>query len=503
RLRVGRLRACTTAATSSTSNIDATITRRTQYQDRQDPGDDLTATAPRTIAMLSTLFLLLYATRETVHALTAEISPTVSYLLDKGCANDTEIIDHLLFESALYYNKHKLPSPQVDVRIEMWVQEVSSVSELTQDFEIDLYMNEYWTDPGLAYDILNPCQGNLSFDWAVMQNIWTPNTCFINSKKAQLHSSPFTNVFLMVFPNGSVWSNWRIKSTGPCVMDLTKFPMDSIECSLTFESFNYNKDEVFMRWGDPPLTIFKPIELPDFTMTNFSTSNKFQLYAAGYWSELNVNFLFRRRSGWYLLQGYIPTYMTVFISWIPFYLGPKAIPARTMIGVNALLALTFQFGNIIRNLPRVSYIKAIDVWIFFSPPLYSSTSFSTPLQLFITSTPPPPPNFHSFPFSGICFVFASLFELATIGFLMRNEGKPATKSTTRITKNSARWQQPSICKNDNQRKSKNILYCERLDNTSRLMFPENSLIFKITVVFTFYNFIYWFVYMKQAWDQAP
>uniref|UniRef100_A0A8R1INT3 Uncharacterized protein n=1 Tax=Caenorhabditis japonica TaxID=281687 RepID=A0A8R1INT3_CAEJA len=87
-----------------------------------------------------------------------------------------------------------------------------------------------------------------------------------------------------------------------------------------------------MRWGDPPLTIFKPIELPDFTMTNFSTSNKFQLYAAGYWSELNVNFLFRRRSGWYLLQGYIPTYMTVFISWIPFYLGPKAIPARTMIG---------------------------------------------------------------------------------------------------------------------------------------------------------------------------
>lgn len=22
----------------------------------------------------------------------------------------------------------------------------------------DLYMNEYWTDPGLAYDILNPCQ---------------------------------------------------------------------------------------------------------------------------------------------------------------------------------------------------------------------------------------------------------------------------------------------------------------------------------------------------------
>lgn len=54
----------------------------------------------------------------------------------RACANDTEIIDHLLLDTALHYNKHKLPSNPVDVRIEMWVQEVTSVSELTQDFEI-------------------------------------------------------------------------------------------------------------------------------------------------------------------------------------------------------------------------------------------------------------------------------------------------------------------------------------------------------------------------------
>lgn len=52
------------------------------------------------------------------------------------CANDTEIIDHLLFDKALTYNKHKLPAAPVNVRIEMWVQEVTSVSEMTQDFEI-------------------------------------------------------------------------------------------------------------------------------------------------------------------------------------------------------------------------------------------------------------------------------------------------------------------------------------------------------------------------------
>lgn len=39
------------------------------------------------------------------------------------------------------------------------------------------------------------------------------------------------------------------------------------------------------------------------------------------------------------MQAYVPTYITTFISWISFSLGAKAIPARTMLGVNALLVI--------------------------------------------------------------------------------------------------------------------------------------------------------------------
>lgn len=60
-----------------------------------------------------------------------------SFALAVGyCANDTEVIDHLLYDTALNYNRHKLPNNPVEVRIELWIQEVTSVSELTQDFEI-------------------------------------------------------------------------------------------------------------------------------------------------------------------------------------------------------------------------------------------------------------------------------------------------------------------------------------------------------------------------------
>lgn len=76
------------------------------------------------------------------------------------------------------------------MRIELWTQEVTSVSELTQDFEIgwhlaipflgqnlefpfsDLYVNEFWEDPALSYDYLRPCKGNLSFDHTFLKTIW-------------------------------------------------------------------------------------------------------------------------------------------------------------------------------------------------------------------------------------------------------------------------------------------------------------------------------------------
>lgn len=54
------------------------------------------------------------------------------------------------------------------------------------------------------------------------------------------------------------------------------------------------------------------------------------------------------------MQAYVPTYLVILVSWVSFSLGSRAIPARTMLGVNALLAIIFQFGNIMRNLPRVS-----------------------------------------------------------------------------------------------------------------------------------------------------
>uniref|UniRef100_A0AC35TL39 Neur_chan_LBD domain-containing protein n=1 Tax=Rhabditophanes sp. KR3021 TaxID=114890 RepID=A0AC35TL39_9BILA len=240
----------------------------------------------------------------------SDVSDMIEVIDSDACTTDKIIIERLLAN----YKNFKTPSEiGVNVSIEVWVQEVNSINELTSDFELDLYITAYL--------------------------------------------SVYLFVLSKIYQNGKIWVNYRMKVTGPCVMRFEKFPMDSHKCSLTLLSFNYNKDQVYMTWVDspdtPPISLLKEkIELPDFGLTNFSTSIKEVMYPAGQWNELTMEFQFDRRFEWYILQAYSPTVLIIFVSWIGFALGKGAIPARTMLQVNSLLALTFQLGNIMKNLPR-------------------------------------------------------------------------------------------------------------------------------------------------------
>ena len=84
---------------------------------------------------------------------------------------------------------------------------------------------------------------------------------------------------------------------------------------------------------------------------------------AGNHSGLVVRFTLSRNIGYYLVQMYIPSILVVMLSWISFWLNVNAVPGRISLGVLTVLTMTTQSSGVNASLPRVSYTKAIDIWM--------------------------------------------------------------------------------------------------------------------------------------------
>ncbi|KFM82920.1 Glycine receptor subunit alpha-2, partial [Stegodyphus mimosarum] len=56
--------------------------------------------------------------------------------------------------------------------------------------------------------------------------------------------------------------------------------------------------------------------------------------------------------------------LVVFLSWISFWLDVAAVPARITLGVTSLLTLATQVVQAHNGLPSISYMTAMDIWLF-------------------------------------------------------------------------------------------------------------------------------------------
>jgi hypothetical protein len=65
--------------------------------------------------------------------------------------------------------------------------------------------------------------------------------------------------------------------------------------------------------GQPVTTVKSEFNLPDFKLVNITHGRHVEMYTAGVWHRLSVEFYFDRLFGFYVLQMYLPTYVSVFI----------------------------------------------------------------------------------------------------------------------------------------------------------------------------------------------
>ncbi|XP_074550488.1 glycine receptor subunit alpha-2 isoform X1 [Halichoeres trimaculatus] len=374
--------------------------------------------------------------------------------------------------------------PPVNVTCNIFINSFGSIAETTMDYRVNIFLRQKWNDPRLAYSKYP--DSSLDLDPSMLDSIWKPDLFFANEKGANFHDVTTDNKLLRIFKDGTVLYSIRLTLILSCPMDLKNFPMDVQTCTMQLESFGYTMNDLVFEWlENGAVQVSDGLTLPQFIMREekelgYCTKH----YNTGKFTCIEVNFHLERQMGYYLIQMYIPSLLIVILSWVSFWINMDAAPARVALGITTVLTMTTQSSGSRASLPKVSYVKAIDIWM------------------------------------AVCllFVFAALLEYAGVNFVSRqqkeflrlrrrqrrnhkdedmHEGRfnfagyntsqcLPTKDGSAV-KNAAPAPnpQPSVSKDTETMKKKFVDRAKRIDTISRAAFPLAFLIF---------NVFYWVTY---------
>nr|AWJ68184.1 putative GABA receptor 2 [Hirudo verbana] len=303
----------------------------------------------------------------------------------RGDMSPTEIMKSLRET----YNKLDPPSSDhpTEVRIGIYVNSFYSINEQTMDYSVNLYLRQSWLDQRLSFSHLTNTTEKFRMADHSWNSIWIPDTFFRNEKAASFHEVTIANRFLRLNRNGELWYVIKISAVFACPMNLQYYPLDSQACPIMFESFGYTSDTIKFGWLDDPVQQVTDLQLPQFSIKKKELRDCGQNYTAGYFPCLEIRFHLQREIGYFLIQVYIPSILIVILSWVSFWIHVDASPARVSIGLLTVLTTTTMSAGARATLPKVSYIKALDVWMI----------------------------------ACLVFVFASLIEYAIVNVLARKK----------------------------------------------------------------------------------
>jgi hypothetical protein len=103
-------------------------------------------------------------------------------------------------------------------------------------------------------------------------------------------------------------------------------------------------------------------------------------HISGVYQRLSLSFVLQRNIGYFLFQTYLPSILIVVLSWVSFWINHEATSARVALGtidfvclrfstpssntgITTVLTMTTISTGVRSSLPRISYVKAIDIYL--------------------------------------------------------------------------------------------------------------------------------------------
>ncbi|CAH1100562.1 unnamed protein product [Psylliodes chrysocephalus] len=241
-----------------------------------------------------------------------------------------------------------------------------------------------YRDERLRYKEVSPRREIIIGEQALRNKLWVPHIIMANEKESSLMGLSAKDVFVQIFPDGEVIFTYRMSTLFYCWMNLKKFPFDFQVCDITWVSWAYNSSNLTLKWEqDTPFVVAQNLHLTEFVVedkwTEYSLHpNNFKMGrsvggSSAHFSAITFKMKLRREVGYYIMDYFLPSILLVCTSWVTFWLQADAAPPRVTLGASTMLSFITLNGGLSKNLPKVSYIKASEIWflacasfIFFS-----------------------------------------------------------------------------------------------------------------------------------------
>jgi len=249
------------------------------------------------------------------------------------------------------------------------LRNILDVAEKEQIISLETTLRLYWKDSRVVpkpeyidgedsvghYLTLNPDKAS---------RFWMPDV-FIDQAKALRVPTYYTQpASIRLYNDSTIRYSSRINYDVACNMDFHRYPVDEQYCEVKFESFGFSNKQIQMKWMDfSHNNVNQNISLAQFSfnvqlMDSYST-DYYELSYPGLIMRLHLT----RQIGYHIVQTYIPSTVFVILGWMSLFIPAESVPGRVGMGMTTLLTLTAMFSAVRNNVPRVSYVSFLDIWM--------------------------------------------------------------------------------------------------------------------------------------------
>ncbi|XP_037086129.1 glycine receptor subunit alpha-3-like [Pollicipes pollicipes] len=200
----------------------------------------------------------------------------------------------------------------LDIKVYLTIVSISTIDEEKSGQPAT---NSDWI-AGMAGD------AHLSFSPLLRERLWVPDLLFVHATSIRQLQLYTPSEALQIYANNTVFLSSLMLVEYTCPMKYMSYPLDRQSCDVFMESSGYPSERLNVSWHPAGVRLPSDFHQHQFAVSVSSGYNSQTAYPSGTYAAVGFRLNLQRKVQFYLLQTYLP-----------------------------------QAG------PRVSYIKAMDVWM--------------------------------------------------------------------------------------------------------------------------------------------